>query len=465
MKHFVIFIIGMVILASTGAVSQESVVFYNGGMVGETYLWTWGFGLEPAPALGTGYNPGTSAIEVLWEKAIEGWDESWISYGAYIGDIPFDVGNIFPDSMYFKLRAPEGWDEADRLNLWIYDPRNSTWDNALLYELEEVTVLADSAWHAFSVGLFDFWEFKDPIDYANVIAVSFERPAEDEDPLYPLMLIDQVWVGDPMLPVQLSIFDGTGVTSGIDFGAWGFQDNSLKISDGEGSAEGRNALRWESSDGYGWQGQQFSFPPQDMSHSWDTDFLNIKIKAPVDVNPISLGLYDADGNAMWIPVDAATFGFNGDWVAISLPLSAFSLYWDSFDNTRVTEFRIENGYENQTIDQVVLFDDIWTGASAGGLSAVKSEGPAAVSTYTLSDNYPNPFNPSTTIEYSLPQAGEVSLLVFNVLGEHVYTLESGYQTQGVHSVAFDASTLASGVYYYQLKAGEFSQIKKMLLIK
>ncbi len=83
----------------------------------------------------------------------------------------------------------------------------------------------------------------------------------------------------------------------------------------------------------------------------------------------------------------------------------------------------------------------------------------------LSQNYPNPFNPSTTIQYSIPNGGHVSLVVYDVLGRQVAVLESGFKSAGSHSVNFDASSLASGVYMYRLQAGEFNVIKKMLVVK
>ncbi len=89
----------------------------------------------------------------------------------------------------------------------------------------------------------------------------------------------------------------------------------------------------------------------------------------------------------------------------------------------------------------------------------------APTAFLLDQNYPNPFNPSTTIKFSLPQAEVVSLKIYNILGSEVATLLNGTVEAGSYDVNFDASNLSSGVYLYELRAGNFTQIMKMNLIK
>ncbi len=85
--------------------------------------------------------------------------------------------------------------------------------------------------------------------------------------------------------------------------------------------------------------------------------------------------------------------------------------------------------------------------------------------YTLEQNYPNPFNPSTKIKYSIPDDGLVKLRIYNLLGEEVFTLVNAVQKSGRYEVVFDASKLASGVYYYRIEAQKYTSVKKMILIK
>lgn len=85
--------------------------------------------------------------------------------------------------------------------------------------------------------------------------------------------------------------------------------------------------------------------------------------------------------------------------------------------------------------------------------------------FRLEQNYPNPFNPSTTIKFALPEASDVKLTVYNMLGQRVNTLINNKMTAGFHSVPFDASNLASGMYIYRIEAAAFTSTKKMMLIK
>ena len=97
-----------------------------------------------------------------------------------------------------------------------------------------------------------------------------------------------------------------------------------------------------------------------------------------------------------------------------------------------------------------------------GVSAESEELPAEV---VLSGNYPNPFNPETTIRYALPQAGKVRLVVYDVLGQEVAVLVDGSRPAGHHTVRFDGDDLPSGSYVYRLQVGEEVVARTMTLVK
>ncbi|MDK9700841.1 MAG: T9SS type A sorting domain-containing protein [bacterium] len=102
----------------------------------------------------------------------------------------------------------------------------------------------------------------------------------------------------------------------------------------------------------------------------------------------------------------------------------------------------------------------------GFASATAAPEPTIVpSEYSLAQNFPNPFNPSTEISFALPRAAKVKLTVMDVMGREVATLANGNFSAGSHRVTFDGSNLSSGVYFYRIEAGSFQAMHKMMLIK
>jgi hypothetical protein len=85
--------------------------------------------------------------------------------------------------------------------------------------------------------------------------------------------------------------------------------------------------------------------------------------------------------------------------------------------------------------------------------------------YSLSQNYPNPFNPSTTIKYSLPKDGLVTMKIYDLAGREVAKLVNEVKKAGNYQVQFNASNLASGVYFYRIQSNDFVMTKRMVLIK
>jgi hypothetical protein len=94
-----------------------------------------------------------------------------------------------------------------------------------------------------------------------------------------------------------------------------------------------------------------------------------------------------------------------------------------------------------------------------------NEGTETINSFTLNQNYPNPFNPSTTISYSLPDKQQISLKVYDIIGNEVASIVDEIQEAGLHSIKFETVKLSTGIYFYQLKAGSYTQTRKMILIK
>ena len=141
-------------------------------------------------------------------------------------------------------------------------------------------------------------------------------------------------------------------------------------------------------------------------------------------------------------------------------------------NTHVdTAFFLTNNFYGDTWVEFRVFDP--AGASDTASMVVSVAGPIGIEQtessspvkYSLSQNHPNPFNPVTTISYSLPRSGDVTLIIYNLLGEEIARLVDGFQQAGEHTTVWNASKVSSGIYFYRLGAGNFAETKKMILLK
>ena len=130
--------------------------------------------------------------------------------------------------------------------------------------------------------------------------------------------------------------------------------------------------------------------------------------------------------------------------------------WGDFAAPQLTIY-VDEG-NDVTIDDTLILDNELTGTYNNHGSLIPND-------YKLEQNYPNPFNPITTIKYSIPKQSYVTLKVYDILGREVATLINGTKQPGEYEIEINDSNIPSGVYFYQLKAGEFIQTKKMILIK
>jgi len=137
----------------------------------------------------------------------------------------------------------------------------------------------------------------------------------------------------------------------------------------------------------------------------------------------------------------------------------------------VTEWSLtglQDGYYAWTlraVDAAYVGSFIAVGEFSIGVVSVDDREDNIPHEYKVEQNYPNPFNPSTTIRYSIPKEGLVTLKIYNTLGEEIQTLVNEIKQTGNYDITFDAENLSSGVYLYRLSAGNFTENKKMILLK
>jgi hypothetical protein len=141
---------------------------------------------------------------------------------------------------------------------------------------------------------------------------------------------------------------------------------------------------------------------------------------------------------------------------------------DDHDPLATTKFNAINfsiSSTNATTTGLNISNVLVDVASVPTIGVIDNKDNSIPTVYSLSQNYPNPFNPTTNIKFGLPKAGDVSLVVYDILGRKVAELVHGNLTAGYHIVNFNATNLASGVYFYRIKAGDFVSVKKLMLLK
>jgi hypothetical protein len=228
-------------------------------------------------------------------------------------------------------------------------------------------------------------------------------------------------------------------------------------------------------------------------NSYENDSFELYFDGDNSKNDYGAGVgYDAnDKQWRWVydrTAIEAGWADVGEWAWGSLDIDydgyAFELKIPASDLTFPLEDGSEIGFEvqvndrdNETRENMARWwsDDnqSWVNASLFGTAvltgpigtAVKGKDATSPTSFALAQNYPNPFNPSTSISYSLAKLGNVNLTVYDLLGNEVAQLVNEVQSAGKHTVQFDGSNLASGVYFYRLNTGSELITKKMMLLK
>ncbi|MGA2668974.1 MAG: T9SS type A sorting domain-containing protein [Ignavibacteria bacterium] len=193
--------------------------------------------------------------------------------------------------------------------------------------------------------------------------------------------------------------------------------------------------------------------------------------------------YYASGQTDVIQVLGTTNQFKAAYTEDSSGVKAFYAGWNGTAWSTPSKLSV-NGFACDTVYGKVRAgyklgggDDcvaIWAGVNGGAVYATRAcltttgfsnNNNQIPKTYALQQNYPNPFNPTTVIRYSIPQNSAVKLTIYDMTGRAVKTLVNQVMNSGNYEVNFDASNIASGVYFYKLEAGSFVSTKKMTLIK
>jgi hypothetical protein len=169
-----------------------------------------------------------------------------------------------------------------------------------------------------------------------------------------------------------------------------------------------------------------------------------------------LGIFEMNFNSSWINLSPSTATVpGGQSQPITVTLNPALMHNASY---------VVNARFNSTVCDTTLTMPI-TFVVHHVTNAVEHNTLTIPSTFTLEQNYPNPFNPTTQISFALPKAEHVQLKVYNALGQLVTTLVNETRPAGVHTISWDARSVSSGLYLYQIRAGSFVQTRKMLLMK
>ncbi|HMQ98286.1 MAG TPA: T9SS type A sorting domain-containing protein [Ignavibacteria bacterium] len=199
-----------------------------------------------------------------------------------------------------------------------------------------------------------------------------------------------------------------------------------------------------------------------LNHTWDSDLSFTLSRGAASCNIISAVGGSGDNfrntvlnDSATTPIASGTAPFTGTYIPSS-PLS-------SLNGVPVNGSWVLTITDNATGDTGLLKAwciQVTYQALVGGIQTIEIP-----NYFSLAQNYPNPFNPTTSIKYSVPTAVNVSLKVYDLLGKEVATLVNEMKQPGFHTADFNASNLASGIYFYRIDAGEFTSVKKMMLVK
>jgi len=262
-------------------------------------------------------------------------------------------------------------------------------------------------------------------------------------------------------------------TTPIDNGLVAGDDAEIYVWEGtlsEGSIppyEGENGISWQTT-GVGWFGAGImSMQPVNLFNFGD-GHLKFMIKIPANIS-FQIGIIDAWGNQSYVefPANQTKYGLvrDNNWGQASIPVSDIR---GEFIDLRMLSYEFVILEVNGAGCEFALDDIYWDGG--GTVSIIEGEFGNAPTRFSWKNNYPNPFNPVTTLHYNLPEQAHVTITIYNLMGREVTRLVNTTQKAGFKSVQWNAvdsfgNPVSAGVYLYLIQAGEYMQTKKMVLLK
>ncbi len=347
--------------------------------------------------------------------------------------------------------------DAYRLSAYMYKNRDSDggklafgpmWDYDLSFGLADY----DNAW------LSSDWQANHP-PYEGIWSAPFWIQKIFNDPVF-YNKLSKRWK-----ELKHTVFDLNSLLVAID-------QTVANITE----ARVRNFTRWPILGTYQW-------PEYYVGQTYEDEILYLKGWIIRRYNWMDANLSENYSDVEWLQTDFSEFNFAAS-ATVKMPISKVI---KTYKNISSVEFKCQDSNLNARVvgDSLAITiskegEYIFKGIAKNGSAVVsvspeyKISIPTGVETnfpisnnFELDQNYPNPFNPSTVINYQLPFAGNVTLKVFNLLGEEVAALVNEYKQAGKYSINFSAENykLSAGIYFYQIVSGEYMRAKKMILLK
>jgi len=231
--------------------------------------------------------------------------------------------------------------------------------------------------------------------------------------------------------------------------------------------EGENGISWQTT-GLGWFGAGImSIQPVNL-FNFGEGHLKFMIKIPGNI-AFKIGIIDAWGNQQYVdfPANQTTYELvrNGNWGQASIPVEDIRGEWIDL---RMLSYEFVILEVNGVSCEFGLDDIYWEGG--GAVSVIENENLDTPIKFNLQNNFPNPFNPLTTIRYDLPEDGLVNVTIYDIMGRPVKYLVNSQQNSGYKSIQWNGTNdagqpVSAGLYMYTIQAGGFRQTRKMVLLK